>query len=392
MFGYYTAYIIVVLCLFVSFFKNKKVNTVAFFVLCVILVCLCGFRHVGLVDGNDSYAYYYNFVRANQRNPVYFGAEYHDPVFLFLTKFIRFFTDNEYVYGFIVALLTIVPVLYLYKKVSPCPAFALFLYVCLQVGGSSPYFMAFNQMRQALAVGFMCIAIYHYIKNKYHLSITVLFWLIIMVLTHWSSVLIIVPFLLKNVRLSKSFYIIGMVAASVAGLFAARFVPQLSDLFILLEQGFFVDNDIEFSLIHNLPLLLLSCYVFVISSERECNSFEHKCLFLQFVLYGLMAPFNNSIFRFCIYYGVVANLAIASSFYRALKKRKTVSEGNMPVQKTVTVLNNAAKKNKKSRRKKTIKQKHVISFGVAATAFVYISYVILTSLAGLEKAFPYSIW
>lgn len=356
MFGYHTAYIIVVFCLIASFLNDRKFDRIAFVVMAIVLVCLCGFRHVEYNYYNDSYIYYYNFLRSNLKEPVFYGEEYHDPAFLFITKLIRFFTDDEYLYGFIIALMTISPVLYLYKKVTPLPLVAVFLYVCLLNGGSSPYFMAFNQMRQALAVGFMCIWAYFYIKNNYRFNIKVVIFFIIMVMTHWSSLLMIIPLIIKKISLGKYFYIIGMIGASMAGLFAARFVPQLSELFLLLDQGFFIDDDIKFSLMHNLPLLLLSCYAFYISSNEECNSFEHKCLFLQFVLFGLLAPFNNSIFRFCIYYGVIGNIAIASSFYNSLKKQ------------------------------------NAISVGVSIVSFAYISYVILVSLTGLEKNFPYSVW
>lgn len=357
MLGYYAAYLIVILCILLSFGRNRKLDNMSFVVLGIVLVCLCGFRHVDAnFWGNDSYPYYYNFIHSNSRNPVFYGTEYYDLAFIYLTKFIRFFTENEYIYGFIIALLTISPILFLYKKVSPMPFVAVFLYVCFQVGGSSPYFMAFNQMRQALAAGILCIAVYHYNGNNYRFNRIVVAWLIVMALTHWSSLLMIIPFLLKEVRLNKYFYIAGMIVAAIAGLFAAQFVPQLSDLFTLMEQNFFVDDDKEFSLISNIPLLLLSCYVFFISSDEECNSFEHKCLFLQFVLLGFLAPFNNSIFRFCIYFGVIGNLAIASSFYKSFKK------------------------------------KNAISVGVALVAFLYISRVLLISLSGLQKEYPYSMW
>lgn len=355
MFGYYTAYIIVVLCLLVSFSKDKKLDRLAYVVLAIVLVCLCGFRHVEYIDGNDSYGYYEWFLNIDRIKNLS-DEDHMDPTFFILTKCIRVFTSNEYVFGFIIALLTITPVLYLYKKVSPFPLIAVFLYVCMQTGGSSPYFMAFNQMRQALAVSFMCIAVYYYIKNSCHFNKRVIAFLIIMVFTHWTSLLMLIPFLLKKIRIEKYYYIGGMIVAAVAGLFAQRFVPQLSDLFLLLNQGFFIDNDTEFSLVRNIPMLLLSCFVFVISSKDECNSFEHKCLFLTFVLFGVLAPFSNSIFRFCIYYNVIGNLAIASSFYKSFKK------------------------------------KNVISIGVGAITFAYMSYVILVSLAGVEKEYPYSIW
>lgn len=356
MIGYHTAFIFVVLCFLLSLGRDKKLNTMAYVVMGIVLVCLCGFRHVEWAVGNDSLGYYDYFRNINRQSLELYGEDHMDPAFMLITRFIRFFTGEQYVYGFIIALLTIPPVLYLYKKVSPMPAVAVFLYVCFQVGGSSPYFMAFNQMRQALAVGFMSMGIYYYVKNDYHFNKKVVAFLLIMVLTHWSSLLMIIPFLLKKVKLGRFVYIGGMLGAALAGLFAQRFVPQLSDLFVLMEQGFFVEDEKEFSLISNLPLLLLSCYVFFISTKEECNSFEHKCLFLQFVFFGFLAPFNNSIFRFCIYYGVIGNLAIASSFYRSFKK------------------------------------KNAISVGVAIVSFLYISRVILISLAGMEKAYPYSIW
>lgn len=356
MLGYNTAYIIIVICLFLSLLKDKNINKVAYIILAIILVCLCGFRHVEYNYFNDSYIYYQNFLRADQVKLVLWGEDSKDPAFLILTKLIRFFTSNVYIYGFILALITIMPILNLYKRLSPFPFVAIYLYICMQVGGSSPYFMAFNQLRQALAVSFMSIAAYYYIKNNYCVNKNVFCFLIIMILTHWSSLLATIPFFIKKIRCGKYLYIICMIGAAVAGFFAKRFVPQLSELFTLMEQGFFIDETITFSIIHNLPLLLLSCYVFYISSNEECNSFEYKCLFLQFVLYGLLAPFNNSIFRFCIYYGVIGNLAIASSFYKSFKRN------------------------------------NVISIGVAIVSFIYISYVILTSLKGLEKDFPYSIW
>lgn len=354
MFGYNTAYIIVVFCLFLSLSKNKKLDASAYVVMGIVLVCLCGFRHVEYARFNDSYYYYQNFLTAYRSN--YFAIEeYKDPAFLVLNKIIRFFTVNPYVYGFIIAMLTITPVLYLYKKVSPLPLVAVFLYVCMQTGGSSPYFMAYNQMRQALSVGIMCIAMYFYNKNNYKFNKKVILFLVLMALTHWSSLLMIIPFLLKKIKLGKFFYIIGMVVAAFAGFFAQRYVPQLSELFISMEQGFYIDEEKEFKLVASFPLLLLSCYVFFISSKEKCNSFEHKCLFLQFVLYGLLAPFNNSIFRFCVYYGVIGNLAMASSLYMSSKKND-------------------------------------LTIVVSTVAFLYMSYVILVSLAGMQQSYPYSWW
>lgn len=356
MLGYNTAYIIVVLCLLLSLVKDKKINTMAYVVMCVVLVCLCGFRHPLYIDGNDTYIYHLRFLNANQEQVVLWGEEFKDPAFVLIYKFVRFFTNNVYVFDLIIALLTILPVLFFYKKTSSLPLVAVFLYVCMQTGGSSPYFMAFNQMRQALAVGFMSIAIYYYIKNDYKFDKKVIVFLLIMALTHWSSLIMIIPFLIKKIRMGKYLYIIGMIGAAFAGLFTERFVPQLTELFILLDQGFYINDNVEITPISNIPLLLLSCYVFFISTKEECNSFEHKCLFMQFVLYALLAPFNNSIFRFCIYYGIIGNLAIASSFNKSFKK------------------------------------KNVVSIGVAMVSFVYISYVILVSLIGLEKSFPYSMW
>lgn len=358
MIGYNTAYFIVVLCLIFSLPKDKKVRQLAFIFMGVVLVCLCGFRHVAsehTLYGNDSYRYYETFLNSARTKVVLWGDDTKDPAFQILTKFIRFFTSNVYVYGFIIAMLTITPVLYLYKKVSSFPVMAVFLYVCMQVGGSTPYFIAFNQMRQALAVGIMCIAVYYYIKANCRFNFNVLLWLIIMTLTHWSSLIFIMPFLLKKIRLNKYIYIALMIVASMTGVFAQRYASQLTELFLLMEQGYYLDDDIQVGLFSNLPLLILSCYTFFISSKEECNSFEHKCLFLQFVVYGLLAPINNSIFRFVIYYGVIGNLAITSSFC------------------------------------KSFKQKNAITIGIVVVEFAWISYVLLASLAGWEKVFPYSI-
>lgn len=323
--GYNIVYFAVVLSLISSFIFTRKINNRLFVILSIILIALVGFRHYSMTFlFNDTYSYYQYFLNGDSGDTIYNAKEI-EPALTFLNLFLRKFTSNLYLYGIIMATLSIGPIMFLYKKYAKLPIVAVFFYCTCTMGGLSIYMLEFAAMRQMLALGVWGIVAYIYINNKRKITKEVVIGVILMFLIHQSSLLVVILFLIDHVHLSKKIIYISVVVATISGLFIENYFPYLNILLNYAQKSAYLIQLADFNLrsIIFYPTMIISMTFF--ATIDECNTFEFKSLFLAVILLGLMSFFGNGVERMVTYYEIPGFIAISSFVYSKFKTNKMIS-------------------------------------------------------------------
>lgn len=265
-----TIYIIIWFLLFICAIAHKRwtnASWVLYVLFFLLLTIVAGGRelHVGV----DTHTYYSIYRGVNREG--YYG--YLEPMWNVLNLVCPSFPFLLT----LVAALTLFPIFFVGKKASDNPFSVVFVYYSLQL-----YTASFNMMRQGLAISWIMISFYYFIKQDklYKAALCLLFASTI----HYSSVLAIVAFpFLKYVRITPNRLIVYLLLALFTGAVAS------TSFF-----GFFASSEFQFYITDNklyrssflLPFIMavmIGLFVYFIlktSPRHSLNNPWYKLVFL----------------------------------------------------------------------------------------------------------------
>lgn len=163
---------------------NSETNSVLFALLVTQETLFVGLRDLNV--GVDTIRYAYAFEHVNTFNAGY------EPGFVVLMRMIYAFTSNPHVFVLIVAILSIVPVGFVFYRLSKMPYLSWLVYI-----GFYYYSFTFSGLRQSVAIGILFLAFYFLVKNKVLLPVMLI---LLATSIHTSAfIFLIAPFLRKYV-------------------------------------------------------------------------------------------------------------------------------------------------------------------------------------------------
>lgn len=277
------------------------------------MLVVCGLRdeYVGI----DTCNYLYYFTNPTDINGYYQSSESLEPGLSWFNAFVRIFTTDKYIYQLLLTALFQIPIYIFFRRFSDNKFISLFLYTAFSIG-CGVYFIGFNAMRQSLAIGLFIWCLLAYIDAGCSIkNVKVLLLFAAMVLVHKSSIIVVLPFLLSLLQLSKKAYALIVCISTALGFVMSHFFSYLEFAFILFTGGSFYTQRLGesgFSLVSLLPYTFIGLVIIFYSRREELNNIFFNSLIMVLLFQGVMAFSGNNIDRMCSYYYILGFIAISN--------------------------------------------------------------------------------
>lgn len=232
-----------------------------------VMALLVAFRASNV--GNDTEAYRQIFFSVIEDSDYISNARY-EIGYLYLNKFVGYFTKDPQVLFVIVAIFQSAVYFWFVKKHSKDAAFSTVLYFCILFSGMM------NIVRQMIAVAFLFIAVDR-ILNKH--SLRAIIWIVIAFLFHESAIIFLVLPIISYVRYNKylAFIVLmGVLAFTFTDLpivICEKFFPAYTHYF----SGQYVNSGqvaIFYQVVRNGIF-----FAFTLLGIRKLKEHENTCLF-----------------------------------------------------------------------------------------------------------------
>lgn len=305
-------YNLLIILVFVGFLFRKKMKPKhinAFFLLiCVIIVAVIAFR--GDTMGGDTHTYRYFFNNPGQ------DTGFKEPGLIIINKIIRVFTTNVYVASVIKAILCLWPMLFFIKKLADDKFTALFLFLTFSIEGST-FLLEFSAERQCFSMAFFCLFAYSYAKNHYRYNLSCLVYLILMVFTHYSSLLVVLLLLLEFVKIKKIPSLIICIIASLSLYYIGDLFAPILQFADVIEKEAYVsnlENVQDNSIIALLPFVGSFVVSLIALPEEKINTIWFKSYFLAVIFSAFMLPIGINISRMCAFFYIGTFISLPWTF------------------------------------------------------------------------------
>jgi hypothetical protein len=203
-------------------FKGSKKAKVFFISLAVLqLIFLLTFKDIYL--GSDMPNYWDYFQEQMLWSLTSLGDVRFEIAFKALTKAVTLFSDNQQFYLGVIAFLTIIPVGFVSYRYSKMPFLTILLYILLGF-----YAFSFSGLRQSIAIGLILIS-YHFIYRAKLLPF--LLTVIFATLFHFSAIVFLPVYLIRNIKLSNNRIVLIGILASLLFIFKAQILTVFTNLF-----------------------------------------------------------------------------------------------------------------------------------------------------------------
>ena len=242
--------------------------------------------------------------------------------FLILNKFFRLFTDNFYIFLFVVHSLIIIGYLYFFYKYSK----NIWLSVILLVSIGS-YYVSFNAIRQFLVIGILLLSSkYLFERNLIKYLICILF-----LSTVHKSVLIMIPmyYLLSIDVLKKEFKSILIFSFFVLIIFFnLEYIIEFAQLFIYsnyTQNSFGMDKGVLFSIIRP---ILICLFVICMKNSFSLKNQENRIMFNGVIFFLIISIFSLklSILTRFIYYFIPFVLVLIPNVLDGMKQKENAQK------------------------------------------------------------------
>lgn len=288
--------------------RNKAIVTVFF----VMLTAMLMFRDLSVGTDNENYIQFFKKLSMLESQGIERG-------FVALNHLLRYFTSDYQVLVMVIALLSMLPLLYFYRKESEIPYLSIVLFMTI-----APFSMYFSALRQVLAMTFGIPAFYC-VKNKK------LLWFLVLVglasLFHRSALIMVMMYPVYHLKINskRALFlapVFGFVFAAKGRIFSLllRFVGnQYSEL----------DGSSELSGGYTVLLLLVifAVYCFYIPDEEALE--EDVCglrnILLLSVLLQCFAPLHTLAMRMNYYFLQFLPILIPKIAVRSSENNKQLS-------------------------------------------------------------------
>lgn len=222
--------------------------------------------------------------------------------YVLLNKFISLFTsDFQWVIA-VTAIITVVPIWYVYKKESEDAYITIALFTMLPT-----FAMSFSGLRQSIAVSFGALA-YEFTKNKKPLRFVIT--VAIAFLFHKSALILLLIYPLYWAKITKK-WLVAVVPAMVA-IFALN-----RPIFAFLQKlisDFYTTTVRETNAYTMIVLfVLLAVFAFVIPDDKECDFdlIGLRNLLLFAIVIQMFVPLHTLAMRFNYYFIIFIPLLIS---------------------------------------------------------------------------------
>lgn len=312
-----TIYNIIFICtiigLLVHYSKIPKVKAIYFFALSSLIILTVALRGENI--GYDTHNYLDYFMNPNSTITFYQTSDI-EPGLPFFNVLVRLIWSNKYFYSFFIALFSIIPIFIIFAKFSINPFLSIFLFVSFSIG-SSMFMIELAALRQCLALSFYAWAIYFFASNNYKFNRWGILFLVLMFLTHYSSLLGILLFAFTKIKFSKMQYYVISIIFLLMGFFIQRYAQQLFVIASMFNKEFYLvsSEELNFSIIPLLPYWCYFMFMVYFMPIKRINSFWVKGYFFAILLSGLFFCFGgNNLDRMSLYYYFPAIIALPQLF------------------------------------------------------------------------------
>ena len=185
----------------------------------------------------------------------------------------------------------------------------------------SLFFLSFSMMRQFLAIGFFAIMANLYANNDYKLNWKVVILGMLMVFSHYSSIMVIIVFLIHRIQFSKKILASLILFSAIVGYFIADNLSLLMMVAETADKGFYFTalSDTKYTIIPKVPYLGIYFVLLYKCSKEYCNDFWMKGLFMA-VFLGNFLSFGNNADRMCSYFYLLSLIAIPNAISEMKEK------------------------------------------------------------------------
>ena len=234
-----TPFVLLFIYLFVVWYfsaniPNNEIRRVRQCVLsCVGLIIVLGLHSPKQgIDVENAYIPLFHYVDGSFSFEQYLGYE---PMFYNYVSLIKRFTNQEQIFLFVTATLTVIPILYFFKKESKNPIFSIIFYVSWVL-----FHFSFSGIRQAMAVSIVSIAYIYLFQRRYIVFIIIV---IGAALIHTSALLAILALPLFCIKLKDNKWFTIFIAFAFVTLVLPNVLVSII-AFIFSDTGRY-QNDIE---------------------------------------------------------------------------------------------------------------------------------------------------
>ncbi len=271
-----TPFVLLFIYLFVVWYfsaniQNNKTRRVRQCVLsCVGLIIVLGLHSPKQgIDVEHSYIPLFHYVDGKFSFEQYLGYE---PMFYNYVSLIKRFTNQEQMFLFVTATLTVIPILYFFKKESKNPIFSIIFYVSWVL-----FHFSFSGIRQAMAVSIVSIAYIYMFQRRYIVFIIIV---IGAALIHTSALLAILALPLFCIRLKDTKWFIIFILFAIITL-------VIPNVLVIIINFIFSDSGRYQNYLDNLRAngfnlaLVYLCFSFVVSYLKRK---DNEGSYVQFIL------------------------------------------------------------------------------------------------------------
>ena len=252
----------------------------------------------------------YNTIFTSNDDELYY---YYEPLFSLFMHLLLFISSGSYDLAvFIFYLIVLIYLCYIFEFFDMAVEYWLFV-VIFSLGST----LFTDQLRQLMATCFVVTAFLFFIKNNCVFSKTVIFFIIIATLSHYSAIFSLLVFTFSRVDEKSKLIFLSSVLISVSLMFQSS--SLLSYINLLPFNTYKIEYYLSISSGYNWgPLTLLSFfYVIYFICFSRCNVY-HNIYFCAAVMQLSVVSIFPGLFRFIVYNIVIGSVACA--YYFSSKK------------------------------------------------------------------------
>lgn len=280
---------------FISKHKDKSM-----FVLCALLMTiLVGIRDIHC--GPDTWNYCEYFTKP-ENTTTYYALQGVEPGFTAITRLLYIISDNSNFYLFIMAILTLTPILCYIYKYSRNKMFSLFIFMTFGTA-TMIYFMSFYLMRQYMSMACLSIAIVAYKENSECINRKTIIFILLAFSMHMATVLFLPLFCKKIKYVNKKNILFLFITTFILGFFIVKYLSIFQIIAILLGKGYYMDINTEssYQIMMTLPLFFIGLFLVLYGKKENLNTLEYRSLYCAVVFNNLFSVVYSSD-RTVVYY------------------------------------------------------------------------------------------
>lgn len=206
-------------------------SQICLIIICLMFISLYAFR---FRVGADFEAYYNGFYNMENASIISLSKN-RDWLFDYLVYFdFYFFNKNYILHAIILGILTYVPVMFVFYKLSDNLYLTLYVYICLGL-----FYFPMNGVRQGIAISFSFLSIYFLYNKKYIFSMMLL---ISAFLFHSTAIFVLIFYPMLKKSINSKMNIIYYIILFISSIFFSSSWNALLDIFSQLGQTKLVND------------------------------------------------------------------------------------------------------------------------------------------------------